>query len=163
MDRTIQSGLSTGTVGQKSSRLPRIGSSFRCTHHVVDLEILNGDEVVVVHELSAQFVRCIASLILDLVMESHDLINLASTTVRSALFGREMTLSSSEILLCICAEVLAFPHFTVTGGDLVHDAEIDANLAAGRFQRHRGHLQATHAEPPLGSFALHGDGLRIAY
>src|ERR1700692_3075080 len=98
MDRSIQSGLFAGAVGQIRSRLLRIGFSFRCTHHVDDLEVFKSDEVVILHELSAQLLRRIASLILDLEMESHDLFHLTSPTVRSALFGRELTLGLSEVL-----------------------------------------------------------------
>jgi len=80
-------------------RLRRIGLSFRCTHHAGDLEILESDEVVVIDELSAQLVGGIAPLILDLAMKSHDLFNLTSSAIRSALFGCEVTLGLSEVLL----------------------------------------------------------------
>ena len=133
MYRSIESGLSTGAVGQIRPRLLRVWSSFRCTHHVGNLEIFERNEVVVVHELSAQLVSCVAPLILDFEMKSHDHFNLPSTTVRSALFGREFALGSSEVLLCLGAKVVAFLEFTVTRGNLVHDAEISHRNESNRL------------------------------
>jgi hypothetical protein len=70
----------------------------------------------------------ISPLILDLVMESHDLVNLTSTTIRSALFGRERSLGLSELILHLGAKVLALFEFTIARRNLIHDAEINANF-----------------------------------
>lgn len=97
MYRTMESGFIPGTIGQIRFRLLRVLPSFWCTHHVGDLEVLKGDEVVVVDELSAQLVGGIATLILDLEMQSYDLFDLTPTTIRSSLFGRQFTLGLSEV------------------------------------------------------------------
>jgi len=86
----------------------------------------------------------IAPLILDLEMQSHDLFNLTSMSVRSSLFSREFTLGLGEVLPGFGAEKIAFLEFTVTGGNLVDDAEINTNLTTCWYKRHRGHIHATH-------------------
>jgi hypothetical protein len=106
-------------------------------------------------------VRCVAPLVLDFAMKSRDLFNLVTTTIRTALFGREFTLGSCEVLSSLGSELLALFAFAITRSNLVHDSEIDANFAAGSLQRHRGHVHAVHVQPPLGALTLHGNRLRI--
>jgi hypothetical protein len=95
-------------------------------------------------------------------MKSRDHFNLTSATIRSTLFSRGFTLSLSKVLLCLRAEVLTSLQFTIAGGDLVHDAEINAYLRARSIQRHREYVHAAHAEPPFGSLSLHRDRFRFA-
>jgi hypothetical protein len=102
-------------------------------------------------------------LVLYFAMYSGDFFYLASAAVRISLLRGEASLGVSQLLTCEGTKKIALDQFSVTGGDKVHNSEVDADFSSCRDKLLRGHVDAAHVHPPLGAFALYGDGLWDAF
>jgi hypothetical protein len=87
VDGTIETGFDCRPVDQEATRILQVGSGPWSNHHGGDRQILNRDEVEVVHQPSAQLVGGVHTLLFDAVVQSRHLQNLTATSLRPTLPG----------------------------------------------------------------------------
>lgn len=122
-----------------------------------DVQLLNHDHVIFAYQCGRELVLKILSLIENLLVDRSKGGNRLSSAMRSLLSSRYPTLSNTKFLLCGLVVTPVIDLRTVAKSGEGFDADINADLLAGRRKRPCGNVIAREDGEPFRTFPFQDD------
>lgn len=145
-DGTVQGRLGGGSIGVVSSLV--VKARRRATGQIGDPEIFDHDRVIVIYQLTREFVEEIPPLIADFAMYPGNCLSRHPRTSRSPTFLIEVPLSSGEPSSGPGKEPWILHRQAIRRRRDGGDASIQANLSTRRRKGLRRNVGAENGDPP---------------
>jgi len=158
-DTSIQPGLSRSPIRQEPPRGIRICHGFCAAQHIADIQILDGNEVIYLHQRPRSLVVEVATLVGDLTMPSHDSRPGPVTIFGTALLSRKSLLRDGESRRAGARPAGIVHMLTLRGSHENRDPHVDSHWVSGGGQRVRRDLVTRQDQIPVPALAADLDRL----